>query len=155
MTDPFADWPPIIRSARRPKAIFWRDLLLTSLMWGLLFLILYTELAFAFASLEVLLGRSDAEIDAELALFFRRMRPLMWVAGGLIAMLSVATLFSRRRRRRALSSPQPSALPDSETAAIAGLSESALAQARKLKVATVFRDGTSLRVRPTTGAGRD
>jgi hypothetical protein len=81
MKDPFADWPPIITNARHGRFVDLRDLILTVLMWVLMLVILYTEIRFAWESLMVLLGRSDAQIDAELALFWRRMQPLLWLMG--------------------------------------------------------------------------
>jgi Mg2+/citrate symporter len=146
MKDPFADWPPIIRSAQRSRLIWWRDALLTALMWFILFLILYTELAFVISALLVLLGRSDAYIDAELALFFRRMRPLLLLIAGLVVMLAVATLISWQRRNRALATPQPPPLSAAEVAAIAGMTADDLAAAQALKIATVGREGTGLKV---------
>jgi hypothetical protein len=146
MSDPFADWPPIITAARRPRLILLRDTLLTLLMWLILFAILYTELEFALSALAVLLGRSEAQIDAELELFFRRMQPLLWLIGGLVTMLALATIASRRRRVEALVGPQPSPLPQAELAAIAGMDEAALAASHTIRRMVVHRDGTALRV---------
>jgi hypothetical protein len=144
MKDPFADWPPIITHARHGRLVDLRDTLLTLLMWAALLLILYTEMRFAWESLMVLLGRSDAQIDAELALFWRRMQPLLWLMGALVAMLAVATLLSRKRRKEAIAETQPAPLPEAEVAAIAGLSEAAMAAARGHRIAVVHRnpDGT-------------
>jgi poly-beta-1,6-N-acetyl-D-glucosamine biosynthesis protein PgaD len=144
MTDPFANWPPIIHSAKRSRLIFWRDAILTALMWGLMFVILYSELAFALSALEVLLGRSEAEIDAELDIFIRRMRPLLLLIGGLVVMLAIATLVSRHRRTRALEAPQPQPLDDAERASIAGMDEAALTAAESMKRVVVGRNGTAL-----------
>jgi hypothetical protein len=146
MTDPFANWPPIIRSAQRSRLIFWRDAALTALMWGVMFLILYTELAFALSALNVLLGRSDAVIDAELGLFFQRMRPLMLLVGALVVMLAVATFVSISRRKDALAAPQPLPLGNDEIAAIAGLDEAAFAAAWDIKRAIVARTDGGLAV---------
>jgi hypothetical protein len=146
MTDPFANWPPIIRSAKRSRLIFWRDAVLTVLMWGMMFLILYTELAFTISALDVLLGRSEAQIDAELDIFMRRMRPLLQLIGALVLMLAVATLISRRRRTKALEAPQPQPLGDAERAAIAGMDEATLAAAEGMQRVVVGRNGTALTV---------
>jgi poly-beta-1,6-N-acetyl-D-glucosamine biosynthesis protein PgaD len=148
MNDPFANWPPIIWSAKRSRLILWRDAILTALMWGLMFLILYTELAFAISTLDVLLGRSEAQIDAELDIFMRRMRPLLLLIGALVVMLAVATLISRRRRTKALEAPQPQPLGDAERAAIAGLDEAALATAEGMQRVIVGRNGTALTISP-------
>lgn len=144
MTDPYANWPPIITKARHGRWVDLRDTLLTLLMWGLLLLILYTELRFAWDSLMVLMGRSDAQIDAELALFWRRMQPLLWLMGALVLMLAVATLLSRKRREEAIAGRQPEPLPEERVAALAGLSEAAMAEARSHRIAVVHRnaDGT-------------
>ncbi len=149
MTDPFANWPPIIHSAKRSRLIFWRDALLTTLMWGLMFLILYSEFAFALAALDVLLGRSEAEIDAELDIFLRRMQPMLLLIGALVVMLAIATLISRRRRNKALEAPQPQPLGDTERAAIAGMDETALAAAEGMKRVVVGRQGTALIISAT------
>jgi hypothetical protein len=146
MTDPFANWPPIIRSAKRSRLIFWRDAVLTVLMWGMMFLILYTELAFTISALDVLLGRSEAQIDAELDIFMRRMRPLLQLIGALVLMLAIATLISRRRRTKALEAPQPQPLGDAERAAIAGMDEATLAAAEGMQRVVVGRNGTALTV---------
>lgn len=146
MIDPFANWPPIIHSAKRSRLIFWRDAVLTALMWGLMFLILYSEFAFAISALEVLLGRSEAEIDAEFDIFLRRMQPLLLLIGALVVMLAIATLISRRRRTKALEAPQPQPLGDAERAAIAGMEEPTLAAAEGMKRVVVERQGTALSV---------
>lgn len=144
MTDPFADWPPIITNARHGRFVDLRDLILTVLMWVLMLVILYTEIRFAWDSLMVLLGRSDAQIDAELALFWRRMQPLLWLMGALVLMLAVATILSRKRREEAIAGRQPEPLSDATVAKLAGLSETALATARSHRIAVVHRaaDGT-------------
>jgi hypothetical protein len=146
MTDPFANWPPIIHSAKRSPLIYWRDAALTALMWGLMFLILYSEFAFAISALDVLLGRSEAEIDAELDIFIRRMQPLLLLIGALVVMLAIATLVSRRRPTRALEGPQPQPLGDAERAAIAGVDEATLAAAEGMQRVVVGRNGTALTV---------
>jgi hypothetical protein len=156
MTAQKPDWPPIITNARHGRWVDLRDTLLTLLMWGVLGLILYTEMRFAWDSLMVLLGRSDAQIDAELALFWRRMRPLLWLMAVLVVMLAVATLLSRRKREEAIAGRQPDPLPEETIASLAGLSLSALDEARSHRIAVVHKtpDG-SFRVtaRPTPPAG--
>jgi hypothetical protein len=144
MKDPFADWPPIITNARHGRFVDLRDLLLTILMWVLLLGILYTEIRFAWDSLMVLLGRSDAHIDAELALFWRRMQPLLWLMAALVAMLAIATILSRKRRDEAIAGRQPEPLPEDAIAALAGISVAALEAARVHRIAVVHRmpDGT-------------
>ena len=156
MTDPFANWPPIIRSAQRSPLIFWRDAALTALMWGLMFLILYTELALALSALDVLLGRSDAVIDAELELFFQRMRPLMLLIGALVLTLAVATILSISRRKDALLAAQPLPLSNAEVAAIAGLDEAGLAATWSIKCAVVARKdgGLAVAMAPRKAAAR-
>lgn len=144
MKDPYAEWPPVITNARHGRWVDLRDTLLTLLMWGVLGLILYTEMRFAWDSLLVLLGRSDAQIDAELALFWRRMQPLLWLMGVLVGMLAVATILSRKRREEAIAGQQPAPLPEAAVAALAGLSEEAIAKARTHRIAVVHKlpDGT-------------
>ncbi len=147
MKDPFADWPPIITNARHGRFVDLRDTLLTVLMWVLMLAILYTEIRFAWDSLLVLLGRSDAQIDAELALFWRRMQPLLWLMGALVLMLAVATILSRKRRDDAIAGRQPDPLPEAKVAELAGMSEEAMAAARAHRIAVVHREADgSLRV---------
>lgn len=137
--DPFADWPPIISNARHGRLVDLRDLLLTILMWAILLGILYTEIRFAWDSLMVLLGRSDAQIDAELALFWRRMQPLLWLMAGLVVMLAISTILSRKRRDEAIAGRQPEPLQEDAVAALAGMSVAALAEARAHRIAVVHR----------------
>lgn len=139
MTQHKPDWPPIITHARHGRWVDARDTLLTILMWGLLLLILATELHFAWDSLMVLLGRSDAQIDAELALFWRRMQPLLWLMAALVAMLGIATILSRRKREAAIAGQQPQPLPEEALASLAGLSVTQLAEARTHRIAVVHR----------------
>lgn len=139
MTNPTPDWPPIITNARHGRWVDLRDMALTILMWGLLLLILTTELRFAWDSLMVLLGRSDAQIDAELAQFWRRMQPLLWLMAALVAMLGIATILSRRKREAAIAGQQPQPLPEETLASLAGLSVAVLAEARTHRIAVVHR----------------
>jgi poly-beta-1,6-N-acetyl-D-glucosamine biosynthesis protein PgaD len=137
--DPFADWPPVISSQSVPRAIKLRDMCLTLLMWGLLLLILLTELRVAWLAFEVARGRSDAEIDLALAEFMAKLRPLMLVVAGLVVALAFATFASKRRRDAAVTARRPEPLAEAALAALAGLDEAALAQARTYPVVTAFR----------------
>jgi hypothetical protein len=139
MTDPFANWPPIITDGRHSRLVVIRDVVLTLLMWAVLGLILFTEAQFVWESVQVLLGKSDAQVDAEIAFFLRQMRPLMILMAALVFLLALATLVSRRRRREAIDSPPPPPLPDAELAALSGMSEAELAKARHLRIAVVSR----------------
>jgi hypothetical protein len=133
-----------------------RDLILTVLMWVLMLVILYTEIRFAWESLMVLLGRSDAQIDAELALFWRRMQPLLWLMGALVLMLAVATILSRKRREEAITGQQPEPLAEAAVAALAGMSEAAMAEARSHRIAVVHRNADgSLRVEAKGPTGQE
>lgn len=152
MTDPFAGWPPIITDARPGRWVRLRDIVLTLMMWAFLLAILYTEMRFAWDSLMVLLGRSDAQIDAEMALFWQRMQPLLWLMGGLVVMLAFASLASRRRRDAAIAGLQPEPLGEAAIALKCGMSIDGMAAARRHRVVIVHRtaDG-SLRVEPSPG----
>jgi hypothetical protein len=143
------EWPPLITAARRSRWIRVRDALLTLLMWGLLGLILYTEGELVWSGIEVLRGKPDAVVDAELELFVRRMRPLLLLMAALVLALALATLVSRDRRRRALKAAPPPPLGDAVLAERAGIGEAALAEARNLQIAVVHRAGdAALRVEP-------
>jgi hypothetical protein len=152
--DPFAGWPPVIESAAVPRAVKLRDGLLTLLMWGVLLLILASELRLAWVAFEVARGRSEAEIDLALAEFLEKLRPLMQLVGGLVVALALATLLSRARRERAIAARQPCPLPEEALARRAGLAGPALAEARGLRRAIVHRlpEG-GIRVEEAGGAG--
>lgn len=137
--DPFEGWPPVISSAAVPRAVKLRDLLLTILMWLILLLILARELHIAWVAWEVARGRSDAEVDLALAEFLEKLRPLMLLVGGLVAVLAIATIVSGKRRARAVSARQPEPLPEAALADRAGLSPQALEAARAHPVAIVHR----------------
>lgn len=146
---PHADWPPIITSAHRSRGILWRDVALTLLMWGLLGFILYTEMELIVNAVQYLARVPDVVVDAQLALFWRRMQPLLWLMAALVSMLAVATLLSRDRRERALKAAPPPPLPESALAERAGLSEAALAEARSHRIVVVHMDAHgALRVEP-------
>lgn len=149
MSDPHAIWPPLITSANRPRAILWRDVLLTMLMWALLGFILYTEMELIWNGIQYLARVPDVVVDAQLELFWRRLKPLLWLMGALVAMLGIATLLSRDRRNRALLKSPPLPLPEAALASRAGLSEAALAHARTHRIAVVHvGENGALRVEP-------
>lgn len=140
MTDPHAHWPPIITSAARPRAILWRDIILTLMMWAVLLLILYTELDLIWNGFHVLRGKPGIEIDPQLAQFWRRLRPLLWLMAALVAMLAIATVISRDRRNRAILQSPPPPLAESAIAVRAGISEAELAAGREHRIAVVHVD---------------
>lgn len=137
--DPFAGWPPVIDSASIPRAVKLRDLVLTLMMWVVMLLIVATEIEAAWEAFEVLRGRSDAQINAELAEFARKMRPLMVLVAVLVAGLSAATFRSWKRRERALNASQPDPLDPAILAERAGLLLSDIEYARTHRIATVHR----------------
>lgn len=136
-SDPFAGWPPVIDSAVVPYVVRLRDLALTLLMWGVMLIILATEIDAAWNSVEVLLGRSDAQINAELAEFFDKLKPLMGVIAILVIGLSAATVRSKRRRQHALSTNQPEPLEPRVLAEWAGLPLDELEIAKTHRVVVV------------------
>ncbi|MEA1619941.1 hypothetical protein SOQ14_13540 [Erythrobacter sp. T5W1-R] len=138
-SDPFAGWPPVIDSAVVPYVVKLRDLVLTLLMWGVMLVILATEIDAALDAVEVLLGRSDAQINAELAEFFEKLKPLMGVIALLVIGLSAATVRSKRRRLDALSATQPEPLEGTVLAELAGLSLDELEIVRTHRVAVVHQ----------------
>ncbi len=137
MTDPHANWPPVITSAQRPRNIFWRDVALTIFAWIALGFILYTELDLIVNAVQYLMRVPDVVVDAQLELFWRRLRPLLWLMAALVGMLAIATLLSRDRRERALKATPPPALPEAILAARAQMDEEALALARTHRIAIV------------------
>lgn len=137
--DPFAGWPPVIDSASVPRIVKLRDLVLTLIMWGVMLLIVATEIDAAWEAFQVLRGRSDAQINAELAEFAQKMRPLMVLVAVLVAGLSAATFRSWKRRDRALNASQPDPLDPAIIAERSGLLLSDIELARTHKIATVHR----------------
>jgi hypothetical protein len=137
MTDPHANWPPVITSAQRPRYIYWRDVALTLLAWLALIIILYTELDLIVNAIQYLMRVPDVVVDAQLELFWRRLQPLLWLMAALVGMLAVATLLSRDRREKALKAAPPPPLPEATLAARAQLDEAALALARTHRIAVV------------------
>jgi hypothetical protein len=137
---PPTDWPPLITRAQRPRWVLWRDALITFFMWGVLALILWSELAVVAEAIQVLRGKSDAQIDLELQLFWRRMQPLIGVIAVLVLLLFLSLLVSRRRRREALLAPQPAPLPRAAVARVARMSADELLAAKAPQVVTVFEE---------------
>lgn len=135
--DPFAGWPPVIDSARVPRIVKLRDLALTGIMWGIMLLIVATEIEAVWEAVKVLRGQSDAEINGDMAEFAQRMRPLMMLVAVLVTGLSAATIRSWKRRDRALTMSQPDPLDAAIIAERSGLLLSDIADARTHKVITV------------------
>jgi poly-beta-1,6-N-acetyl-D-glucosamine biosynthesis protein PgaD len=133
------DWPPII-SAGRPTWAFWRDTVLTGLVWGLFFFVLEREMAFAGQALRVLGGHEVEPIDTGFDEFLARMGPTVAIIAILLALLVVATLASLRRREAALLGPQPVPVPDRDLARDLGADEQALSDIRAQKIVALDID---------------
>lgn len=132
--------PPIIRRNRIPAMVRVRDLLLTALMWLILFLILETELGVAVTFVRQLQGVPDAVVDLRLDQFWLRLRPTMLMVAFLLGALLIASLFTVSRQTARRRDPQPPPLSEASLAARAGISAEQLAEAGKLRIVRVMRD---------------
>jgi hypothetical protein len=137
MTTSKKPWPPLIIASEAPRWVRWRDFVLTLLMWLLLAVMLETEFELVVQHNLVRFGLGEYRTDPNWPEFFERLAPFLAASAILIAMLVVSGLFTRRRRRHALSLPLPPPLDLAAQARRAGLSEPELAAARELSIAVV------------------
>lgn len=134
-------WPPLIVAEHVPRLVKWRDVLLTLFMWGLLVLLLDTELALFFGRLLGRLGLGSFNADPNWPDFFERLMPFLVTAAVLAAGLVLAGLYTLRHHRwRAPLLPQPISLSVGDQAHGAGLEETALAAARDQRIVIVHID---------------
>lgn len=142
-------WPPIISAAERPVWVRWRGYAVTSVMWGLLVLLLEKETEFALRALRRLTRQSVAPLNARFDTFIADLGPAIWAILLLVAILIVATLVSRRRSTRALLQPRPAPLSEAEMAAGLGLGAPALDALRRRKIVVLDVDAQGrVSVRP-------
>jgi poly-beta-1,6-N-acetyl-D-glucosamine biosynthesis protein PgaD len=145
MSDATRPWPPLIVAANVPRAVRWRDLLLTLAAWGAFAYLLDHEFALSLHALE-LLGLGGAKADTNWGLYLERLAPFLLVAAALAAALVVFSLGTLRRRSRTLRMSLPSPLGDDRQARIAGLDEAALAAARDQRVVVVHKGERGLSI---------
>ena len=140
MTDPNRPWPPIIVARHTPRLVKWRDILLTSVMWGFFVLLLDTEFELFMGSYLERLGFGPFDTDANWALYFYRLLPFLLATALLAVWLIIFGLRTVRRRSRALLLPQPVPLETADQARRAGLDEAVLIAARDQRIVIVHID---------------
>jgi poly-beta-1,6-N-acetyl-D-glucosamine biosynthesis protein PgaD len=129
-------WPPLIVAANVPRAVRWRDLLLTLAAWVAFAYLLDHEFALSLHALK-LLGLGGAEVDTNWRLYLERLAPFLLVAAALAVALVVFSLRTLRRRSRTLRMSPPSPLTTVQQARVAGLDEAALVAARDQRIVVV------------------
>jgi poly-beta-1,6-N-acetyl-D-glucosamine biosynthesis protein PgaD len=118
----------------------WRDILLTSMMWGFFAVLLDTELELFLGNYLEGLGFGPFDTDADWAVYFHRLLPFLLTAALIAVWLVIFALRTLRRRSRALLLPQPAPLETAEQAHRAGLDEAELIVARDQRIVVVHID---------------
>lgn len=139
MTLPARAAPPLIVARRMSGAVWWRDVLLTLLMWGLVFALLGRELGLVWHDRLLLAGLLRPS-NPGWQVYLERLLPFVSVAAALIAALVLFAVRTLRRRRREVQLPGPPPLDVADQAARAGLDEATLAALRDRKFVTVGVD---------------
>jgi hypothetical protein len=142
-------WPPLIVAANVPRAVRWRDLLLTLAAWAAFAYLLDHEFALSLHALQ-LLGLGGAKVDTNWRVYLERLTPFLLVAAALVAALVLFSLRTLRRRSRTLRMSLPSPLGSVRQAHIAGLDEVTLISARDQRIVVVRRGerGLSIEAKP-------
>jgi poly-beta-1,6-N-acetyl-D-glucosamine biosynthesis protein PgaD len=144
-------WPPLIVADQVPRAVRWRDFLVTLLAWIAFVALLDEEFMLTLGAIKAL-GLSDAEVQGDTSFQPARLVPYLLIAatlGGLLFLFSLRTL---RRRARGLTLPAPEPLAIGEQARGVGLSEDALAAARRQRTVIVHNDDSGLWIEGKGGA---
>jgi poly-beta-1,6-N-acetyl-D-glucosamine biosynthesis protein PgaD len=134
-------WPPIIRNARMPRLIVWRDLLITAAMWFLLLWLCRHALVAAADTLRYLLGSGHPPPSLHLAERWTRLAPYFAIVGLFAMWLLVSMTAALRRRRLNALLPQPAPLALEDEARRAGCTAAELTEWRTLKICTAHLDG--------------
>ena len=138
-------WPPLIVADHIPRAVRWRDALLTLAAWVAFAIFLDEEFKLSLLSLRALeTGRAD--IPVNMLPDLRRLAPFLLVGAVLAAVLAVRSLLTLRSRSRALRLVQPTPLAAADEARAAGLCEADLLAAREQRIVVVGDDGGWLRI---------
>ena len=130
-------WPPLIVAGHRARLIFWRDAVLTVLMWALFLWLLEEEIVHLAGPWLERWGFLDFEPRIDFATAVEWMRPYIRTSVILVVLLAVAGFLTLRRRRRDLALPAPPPLTIAEEAARAGRGMTRGARA----VTSVLRSG--------------
>ena len=116
-------WPPLIVARHVPRLVKWRDILLTSMMWGFLAVLLGTEFELFLGDYLKRLGFVSFDTDANWSVYLDRLMPFLLMAAMLASVLIIFSLRTLQRRSRALLLPQPALLQPPPQAHRAGLDE--------------------------------
>jgi poly-beta-1,6-N-acetyl-D-glucosamine biosynthesis protein PgaD len=135
MSEP-SHWPPLVVAKHIPRAVRWRDIVVTLTAWAGFVWLLDEEFALFFGALKAL-GLGGAEVKVDWASYLEQLAPFFLAAAVLATSLVVFSLRTLRRRARALNLPQPAPLLASEQARDEDLDEAVLIAARQQKVVIV------------------
>jgi poly-beta-1,6-N-acetyl-D-glucosamine biosynthesis protein PgaD len=138
-------WPPLVIAEHLPRAVKWRDALLTLLAWAAFAMLLDEEFRLTLGALEAV-GVADADVETNWLTYAERLVPFLLVAAALGSLLCVFSLRTLRRRARALDLPQPAPLAVADEARAAGLHEADLLAAREQRVVVVHDGEGGLRI---------
>lgn len=133
-------WPPLVVAKHVPRLVKWRDILLTSMMWGFFAVLLDQEFELFLGEYLELLGLSRSDNNANWQVYFDRLVPFLLTAAILAGLLVIFSLRTLRRRSRALMLPKPAPLETAAQARRAGLYETELIVARDRRIAVVHID---------------
>ena len=133
-------WPPLIVARHVPRLVKWRDILLTSMMWGFLAVLLGTEFELFLGDYLKRLGFGPFDTDANWSVYLDRLMPFLLMAAMLASVLIIFSLRTLQRRSRALLLPQPALLETASQAHRAGLDEAELIAARDQRIVIVHID---------------
>jgi hypothetical protein len=132
-------WPPLIVAANIPRAVRWRDVLLTLAAWAAFALLLDHEFALSLGALKVL-GLGGAHIRVDLLSYLERLAPFLLFSALLCLVLIFRSVRTLRRRSSTLLLRQPPPLEADRQARDAGLDNAALLAARRKRI-VVVREG--------------
>jgi len=142
---PHDGWPPLIVASEKPKAVWWRDLALTIVMWVLLAIMLEAEFELVFFGHYLKhIAWADLHPEPDWPLFFERLRPFVYLIIALVTLLAAAAVATVVRYFRALRRRPPPPLPAATQARRARMDETGLLAARQLAnvVVHIAPDGT-------------
>ena len=140
MTSTNRPWPPLIVATHVPRLVKWRDILLTSMMWGFFAVLLDTEFELFLGDYLEQLGLGSFDAKANWLVYFNLLMPFLLMATTLAGVLTMFSLRTLRRRSRALLLPQPAPLETADQARRAGLDEAELIAARDQRIVIVHID---------------
>ncbi len=136
-------WPPLIVASHIPRVMKWRDIVLTTMMWGFFAILLDTEFELFLGDFLERLGYGPFDTKADWLVFFELLMPFLLLAAILAGALVIFSLRTLRRRSRALLLPQPVPLATADQSRRAGLDEAELIAARDQRIVIVHIDNNN------------